>query len=222
MRFFLLASQTCPLHLLCPGPMTSENSDASQCLTSQRVWLKSVMPMPPGDCHHHGSHSSCRSQGCWFWTQIPDLHLLGPLGPLTETPEAQMGPSEVVRNSLGAVWTILLTGLGLAPDSLGIPGLQGLQLGSRKPQALHGEPHRVKQQQNFTQGHSWDQSTGLACFLGLPRPSSILTPLVVAEPDPSKPWPQSPHPAKGPRQCPWRGLCTGSCVSKSLRKGADA
>lgn len=136
-QFFLLTYQTCPLHLLCPGPMTSENSDTSQCLTSQRVWLKSVMSMPQGDCCHHGSHSSCRGQGCWFWKQISDLHLLGPLGPVTETPEPRMEPSKVVRNSLEAEWTMLLTGLGLDPVSLGIPRLQGLQLDCGKPQTLH-------------------------------------------------------------------------------------
>lgn len=39
--------------------------------------------------------------------QIPALHSLDPLMPVSETPKPQMGPSKVVRSPLGAIWTAL-------------------------------------------------------------------------------------------------------------------
>lgn len=78
------------------------------------------------------------------WMQIPALHSLGPLGPVTETPEPWMRPSEVVRSPLGPVWTVLRAGLGFDPISLGIPELRGLELDVWEPHTLHRKPNRAK------------------------------------------------------------------------------
>lgn len=55
-----------------------------------------------------------------------------------------MGPYEVVRRPLGAVWPVLHTGLGLVPISVGIPGLQGVELNTRKASVPSQEPSRAE------------------------------------------------------------------------------